>query len=210
MKKEHIPYYISILSLIVSGIAIGVSCYRTKELSMDYMGVIVGILSLLVTALLTWNIYTVIDVKSIREDYEELKSKMDTEKKRLRDYVNIIQNFTMANVRLTENKYGDALGIYCNAAIDLYDIIKDNENKWNEENDEIDIMRKCIENAYDIINTNKDLKNSPLLNDMHHHTIQGLKDMNYNKMNDVKMREKINKRTKDIISYIEAAYNQGN
>lgn len=72
MKKEHIPYYISILSLIVSGIAIGVSFYRTKNLSMDYMGVIVGILSLLVTALLTWNIYTVIDTKNIKEEYNQL------------------------------------------------------------------------------------------------------------------------------------------
>lgn len=73
MKKEHIPYYISILSLIVSGIAIGVSFYRTEKLSMDYMGVIVGILSLLVTVLLGWNIYTVIDMKGIKKEYEKLK-----------------------------------------------------------------------------------------------------------------------------------------
>lgn len=76
MKKEHIPLYISILSLTVSGIAIGVSCYRTEKLSMDYMGVIIGILSLLVTALLTWNIYEAIDTRGIKEEYKKLKEEV--------------------------------------------------------------------------------------------------------------------------------------
>lgn len=73
MKKEHIPYYISALSLVISGIAIGVSFYRTEELDMDYMGVIVGILSLLVTALLGWNIYSLIDVRKIKDELTSVK-----------------------------------------------------------------------------------------------------------------------------------------
>ncbi len=74
MKKEYIPYYISVLSLIVSGIAIGVSFYRTRDLSMDYMGVIVGILSLLVTSLLGWNIYSLIDVRRIKDELASVKA----------------------------------------------------------------------------------------------------------------------------------------
>lgn len=192
MKKEHIPYYISILSLIVSGIAIGVSFYRTKELSMDYMGVIVGILSLLVTALLTWNIYTVIDVKSIREDYEELKSKMDTEKKRLRDYVNIIQNFTMSNIRLTENRYGDALGLYCNAAIELNRMI--GEYGLNRNSGEFELMNRNINMAISIITERREITGSELLEKDYKKIIEGIKGIKY-------------RNTKDIETYIEAAYN---
>lgn len=44
-----------------------------EELQFDYIGAIVGILSLLVTALLTWNIYTVIDTKNIKKKYKSLE-----------------------------------------------------------------------------------------------------------------------------------------
>lgn len=36
---------------------------RTYNLGIDYIGIIVGILSLLVTILIGWNIYTVLDIK---------------------------------------------------------------------------------------------------------------------------------------------------
>ena len=193
MKKEHIPYYISILSLIVSGIAIGVSFYRTENLSVDYMGVIVGILSLLVTALLTWNIYTVIDVKSIKEDYKELKARIDTEKKRLRDYVDIVQNFTMGNVRMTENKYGEALGLYCNAAIELNRMI--GEYGLNRKSEELDLMYKVINNAKDIVKNEYDITGSELLKHYYKKIIEGLKGIKY-------------KNTKMIETYIEVTYNQ--
>lgn len=200
MKKEHIPCYISILSLIVSGIAIGVSCYRTEELSMDYMGMIVGILSLLVTALLGWNIYSVIDVKNIRQDYEELKAKLNAsieeqnaEKTRLRKYVNIVQSFTMANVRLTEKKYGDALGLYCDSAIGLNRMR--NEYGLNRNDEEFELMNKCINMANTIIRDGADISNSDILRDRHQDIIEGLKGIT-------------NRRTKEIETYIEATYNQ--
>lgn len=46
---------------------------RNNELDFDYNGVIVGVLSLLVTALIGWNIYTLIDVKAIQQTNEKLK-----------------------------------------------------------------------------------------------------------------------------------------
>lgn len=51
----------SIISLILSLIAISVSCPR-QDLSFDYIGVIVGIQSLLVSALIGWNIFSALDV----------------------------------------------------------------------------------------------------------------------------------------------------
>lgn len=41
------------------------------ELGIDSMGIIVGILSLLVTVLIGWNIYSVIDIRNTKKQYEE-------------------------------------------------------------------------------------------------------------------------------------------
>lgn len=41
---------------------------RHQELDFDYMGIIIGALSILVTVLIGWNIYTIIDTKEIRKN----------------------------------------------------------------------------------------------------------------------------------------------
>ena len=65
MKKE-ISIWIGITALTLSITSICISAWRSPELSFDYQGVIVGVLSLLVTVILGWNIYTVIDIKNTR------------------------------------------------------------------------------------------------------------------------------------------------
>lgn len=52
---------ISGLSLIISIIALCVICVRNNSLDFDWYGVLIGILSLLVTVLIGWNIYVGID-----------------------------------------------------------------------------------------------------------------------------------------------------
>ena len=54
----------SIISLLLSVAAVCRSYCRTEELGVDYLGIIVGVLAILVTCLVAWNIYTIIDVKS--------------------------------------------------------------------------------------------------------------------------------------------------
>ena len=49
---------------------------RGINLDFDYYGVIVGILSLLVSLLIGWNIYSVIDLKRIKEEYKSAISKI--------------------------------------------------------------------------------------------------------------------------------------
>lgn len=67
MKKESVSIWtVSIVSLLLSVIAVCVAIWRSPELSFDYQGVIVGVLSLLVTALVGWNIYTLVDLKSLQ------------------------------------------------------------------------------------------------------------------------------------------------
>lgn len=60
MKKENLSLLLSIISSVISIISICIAAYRSPELGFDYMGIIVGILSLLVTILIGWQIYNFI------------------------------------------------------------------------------------------------------------------------------------------------------
>lgn len=64
MKKENWALLLSGLSLLISIIAICIAGYRTPTLGFDYLGVLVGVLSLLVTVLIGWQIYSMLDAKN--------------------------------------------------------------------------------------------------------------------------------------------------
>ncbi len=72
--REAITPILSVISIILSMIAICRAYPHTYDLGMDYQGVIVGILSLLVTVLVGWNIYTIIDFNKSRDKLKELES----------------------------------------------------------------------------------------------------------------------------------------
>ena len=74
MKKENWALGLSIVAMTIAIIATCIAAYRTPELGFDYQGVIVGILSLLVTVLIGWNIYTIIDIKSTRDKIDEIST----------------------------------------------------------------------------------------------------------------------------------------
>lgn len=68
--------WISIFPILFSLIAL-VNCYpRIEQLGFDYLGLIVGILALLVTVLLGWNIYALIDTHKIRKDFKALSKEL--------------------------------------------------------------------------------------------------------------------------------------
>lgn len=75
--KRGISIWIGIIALILSIISICISAWRSPELSFDYQGVIVGVLSLLITVILGWNIYTVIDIKNTRGEIYKLKELLE-------------------------------------------------------------------------------------------------------------------------------------
>ena len=64
MKNEYLALGFSIAAITISIIATTIATYRTPELGFDYQGVIVGILSLLTTTLIGWQIYNVIYIDS--------------------------------------------------------------------------------------------------------------------------------------------------
>lgn len=86
--KKYAPIWISAVSLLLSVVAVCVAVWRSPELSFDYQGVIVGVLSLLVTVLIVWQIYTLFNIRSIQHDIE--KKYVDiwvTSEKNLAEYV---------------------------------------------------------------------------------------------------------------------------
>lgn len=75
----------ALVAIIMGVIALATVCPRT-DLSIDYMGVIVGILSLLVTALIGWQIFNLIKIDklnatlmSAKEEIEKAKDEMSAE-----------------------------------------------------------------------------------------------------------------------------------
>lgn len=74
---------LAIVAIIMSGIAIATD-YPRKDISMDYLGIIIGITSLLVTALLGWQIFNAIEMRTIIKDYNRLKNQLDESNKELK------------------------------------------------------------------------------------------------------------------------------
>lgn len=64
MKKETWSFGLSIIAVIISILSLCAAFYRTPTLGIDYQGIIVGILSLLITILIGWQIYNVIYLKN--------------------------------------------------------------------------------------------------------------------------------------------------
>lgn len=73
MKKESWALLLSSMAVGVSLIAVCFAAYRSPNLEFDYQGVLVGILSLLVTILIGWQIYTFIDISKKSKELEEAK-----------------------------------------------------------------------------------------------------------------------------------------
>lgn len=62
MKKENIHTGLSVIAIIFSITAICLAYTNAKPLSWDIAGVLVSILSILVTVLIGWQIYTIMDI----------------------------------------------------------------------------------------------------------------------------------------------------
>ena len=75
---------ISVLALVFSIIAICRSFYRTVDIGFDYMGVIVGVLAILVTCLVAWNIHSAIDanhkISEVRNEVNNLQSSINSDR----------------------------------------------------------------------------------------------------------------------------------
>lgn len=81
---------------------------RTYGLGFDYQGVIIGILSFLVTILLGWNIYNLIDLKSIQEKYSSINEILEKQEWRYVAYSDMLQgegHFNVGNLFTAYREY---------------------------------------------------------------------------------------------------------
>lgn len=75
MKKINWSILISLIALVVS--IISLCNVYPRELGLDYLGLIVGILALITAILLGWNIYTIIDIKENYKRYSDILNEVD-------------------------------------------------------------------------------------------------------------------------------------
>lgn len=153
----------------------------------NYGDTSVTVLTTIIGLLVGWSIYSVIDTQSLIKKHEILKRKTTneisklqelvedkmTDNKRLRDYVNIVQSFTMANVRLSNGEHGDALALYCDSVIGLNRMM--NEYGLNRNAEEFELMNKSINMANSIVQNRFIIANSAILRDRHQEIIDGLR-----------------------------------
>jgi len=119
-SKKAIWKITSILALVLSIIAVCRSFYRTTDLDIDYMGIIIGILAILVTVLATWNIYSAIDANGKIKDFQKIidnnTSFLNSE---LNGFQKVIDDHTQSmNVRMEDihkNVYRTQASIYITA-----------------------------------------------------------------------------------------------
>lgn len=102
----------SLVAIIMSIIAISTRYPRT-DLSFDYMGLIVGILSLLVTALIGWQVYNAIEMRGVIRDYDKLKHRLENYNQVQIDRILRVDNLNEAR-RLFNNSKTNKHGLLSN------------------------------------------------------------------------------------------------
>lgn len=95
----------ALVAIILSVIAIATR-YPRADLSIDYMGVIVGILSLLVAALLGWQVFNAIEMRTVIKEHDRLSHQLTL-------YTNILANQDRRNIELIE-------AFHCAHVADMY------------------------------------------------------------------------------------------
>lgn len=100
-----ITLILSAISIMVSVAALCRTYPHTSDLGMDYQGVIVGMLALLVTIPIGWQIYTAINVKEELKDIKDLRREINKQERDI--YIRSTNNlfeFQSAMFMMYDNK----------------------------------------------------------------------------------------------------------
>lgn len=190
--KEIYSYCLHFVSLVFSTISIVLCCPRVIDkdnLGFDYIGVIVGILSLLVAILIGWNIYTVVDFnkkveitgekykaievesKKLKKDYQELKKQFLNMQSEME--FSLVFNYAMSIKSKISNEY--VIDAYMDA---LNIAIKDNLSQ-----DKVDTLVDCITETISIYCMETSRTKIPLLEGkkhFYHEVLSNVKTKNDN------------------------------
>lgn len=112
-SKNCLALFFSVIAFVIS-ILIVIPLLNDCGRQFDYIGAIIGILALLVTILMAWNIYTVIDIKSLKNEIEardeRLTQNLDIE---INEYL-IQSELTQVNIFAKNNEWIKALPLLSN------------------------------------------------------------------------------------------------
>lgn len=113
--KTICSYILSSVAIVLSIVAICISLPRT-DMSFDYLGLITGILGMLVTVLVGWNIYMIIDFK---QEKEKLQQYFDEQKTEVRSVGNDVMATFMSQLshssfleRSVADVYAQLMGLH--------------------------------------------------------------------------------------------------
>lgn len=119
MKSKNISIVLSTIALVVSLVLLVAWCMVSFNLESlciaQYESVIVSVLGILVTLLMGWNIYTIIDVKQVRQDMLESKREVErlevsfhTKSKRQTSLADAYAFMGLSEMFLTQGRYVQA------------------------------------------------------------------------------------------------------
>ena len=147
MKKAIIILYFIVIGL---GGWLAYACYCNLSFDPESSaGLFVSVLGILVTLLVTWQIFTLIDIRQYKKDFEQLRLDIEMEKRiqrrairefaaetKLSDAVNVIRTFD------AEKRNYEVIGIgYCSLIHALKNLVYSNTEKIKEV---IEWMQICI------------------------------------------------------------------
>ena len=104
MKKDNLTRIACGIALLASGFALAIVLaerYPRTDLDFDYLGLIVGILALLVTVLIGWQIYSVIKIRETTKAISKTRAEFSLESER---------NLTQTYLSLSDFFYSRCIG----------------------------------------------------------------------------------------------------
>ena len=151
--KSYWSNCLSIAAIICSVVAICVSLPSAPELGIDYIGVIVGILSLLVTMLIGWQIWNVIAID------KKIDGKVKQTSDSLTESINVSQTEIMTSLLFIQGDNFLFKSQFENALLRYLDVISDIIEKPYIENYS-DAINACILKAREAMRSvnNNELK----------------------------------------------------
>lgn len=154
-------WFILIINLafsIVNIVAVCVNFPRYKNLGFDYLGIIVGVLSILVTVLIGWQIFINISMekkinlklrdvsRSLRNEINDSVSKMSIESEDKRRASIVMSLYQSSSSAYNLQKYDFALWLALDSILN-YNMIKNKDAAFNNEeyNNIIETLNMCIQ-----------------------------------------------------------------
>ena len=83
LTKNKCSIVLSVIALLLSAVTIVLVCHRIEPVTWDSLGVLIGVLSLLVTVLIGYQIWQIIDLKGIRKEIELVKENLENRIKKI-------------------------------------------------------------------------------------------------------------------------------